>query len=65
MFNLYHSLGKFSRWGADDIFLIFARKCLDNLHTLSITVKAYFSGEKNKEEKYFKILSADYFYLVC
>ena len=55
-------IGKFSRWQTDDIVIIFLRKqvvfqanCWDNLHEMSNPVFW------QKEEKYFKILSAENF----
>ena len=66
-FNLYHSLGEFSRQQTDDILLIFPRKqdltfhanCLqrkgDNLHEISNPI----SWEKG--EKYFKMSYSENF----
>ena len=54
-FNLYHSLGEFSRWQINDIFLIFPRKqdltfltnCLQWRHFVG-NVKTCFQGKNKK-----------------
>ena len=69
-FNLYHSMGKFSRWEIDDIFLFFSQKTdFDiswklssnperdvswNLLEMSKSI-LWKKKKKKKNEKYFKI----------
>ena len=53
VFNLYHSLGKFSKWHIDDIFLVFPRKQILTFHanclqTICIKCQILFSGKNKK-----------------
>ena len=66
-FNLYHSLGKFSRRQIDDIFSYFSQKIgfdisciLSPEETICIKCQSLFS-EKKKKKKKFKISSAKIF----
>ena len=65
--NLYHSLGRFSRWQIDDIFLIFFSMKIE-LHISCKESQTIFSGKNKKNNLsayiFSKILSKSIYYLL-
>ena len=58
MFNLYHSLGKFSGWKIDDVFTYFSQKIGFDLLANSLQIP--FS-----KEIFFNMVFAEIFYQAC